>query len=454
MGSLHESDEQLGLAHFLEHACFLKTKAYEKGDMIKFLESVGLEFGADLNAHTSFSETVYKLHVPIDDPNLSVFDESIKILGEWAHNVIIDDSAIETERNVVGEEHRAGLGLHSRLFHGWLQTVFGHDRISKRLPIGGDGSIEGQTCVKHAPPEQFRKFYRDHYRPELAAVIAVGDFSQPHIGGHSKVIHTLEKYLGPNEWPRTPANRFQRASPVQTTAPHVPPPLSDPSTSRSRFAESPRVLIQRDSELKWCSITMGVFMEHMPFAATPRSLKAHLVQDIWFEVLNTRLQKVVEDGGAESEFLHAHSSCDCFEGAHLAEFTCIAPEDAQWSAATLRLSLEVLRLCRFGVLPHELERVRGEYKTSLHSAWASRHDVESTDIVDRLVTHFLHDEATSIRCTDEYRYRLSLRLAELVTLDELKEMSDKMRGLLDDDGPTWVNVKLSSNETPCLGRHV
>ena len=125
-GSLDEEDDQLGLAHFLEHAAFLKLKSFDKGELIKFLESIGAQFGADLNAHTGFSETVYKLNLPLDATDADgapLLARAIAIMGEWASGVVVDDAMVETERNVVQEEHRAGLGCSDRLFRAWLHEA-------------------------------------------------------------------------------------------------------------------------------------------------------------------------------------------------------------------------------------------------------------------------------------------------------------------------------------------
>jgi len=333
---MQESEEQLGLAHFLEHACFLKLKSYDKGELIKFLESAGLDFGADLNAHTSFSETVYKLHVPLDDPDQSILKESIKIMGEWAHELVVDDSMIETERNVVGEEHRAGLGLDDRIYRKWIKCIFGHEKIASRNPIGGDGSIVGQLCVQQASPEQLRKYYKTHYRPELAAIIAVGDFAP--IGGHAPILEMIEEHLGEGAWPRTPPALFSLPPKVSLTAPKAPPPLP----------AGPRILIQRESELQWARVDLGIILPHQPNATTSRTFKAQLIQDLWYSILSNRLEKIVEGGGEDPPFVQASAGYNMFEGTRMAEFSAVAKDEMGESRETAlnKLLVEVLRQCR------------------------------------------------------------------------------------------------------------
>jgi len=112
-GSLLEDDDQLGLAHFVEHMAFNGTKNYPKMELVKTLESFGMRFGADVNASTSFDETLYFLRIPTDDDN--IVDSAFQILEDWAHNVSFDDEEIDKERGVVIEEWRLGLGASSRV---------------------------------------------------------------------------------------------------------------------------------------------------------------------------------------------------------------------------------------------------------------------------------------------------------------------------------------------------
>ena len=394
-GSSNEDEKQLGLAHFLEHAAFLKLKSYDKGELIKFLESVGSEFGAHINAHTSFSETVYKLNIPIsDDANdgvlpdeavavdgkqkdltsehgtkkkdRNVLAESLKILGEWASGIVFDEALVENERNVVGEEHRTGLGLNDRLFKAWLPEVFGHwPAISERLPIGGRGDIDGQRHVRSAPVAELARFYRDHYRPEVAAVVAVGDFKKQ--GGHARVIALIEKHLGPGAWPRTPPETFRRPPRVEKTAPLPPPPPLLPTataTDLPAIARTPRCIIFRDEQVRDCSVEFGIVMPFASFSGTARRLRRQLVRDMWFSVLENRLEKVIENSGATPPFDTADAESWSFEGAPMASFRAWPQEEGRWPLAFERLLVEVLRLARFGILPHELERCRGVFSTA------------------------------------------------------------------------------------------
>ncbi len=166
-GSLLEDEDQLGLAHFVEHMAFNGTKNFEKNDIVDYLQSIGVQFGADLNAYTSFDETVYILPIPTDDP--AILDKGLLVLEDWAHNVTFSDEEIDKERGVVLEEWRLGQGAQQRMRDEYFPILFKDSRYAERLPIGTKEIIEGASY------ETIRKFYRDWYRPDLMAVVAVGD---------------------------------------------------------------------------------------------------------------------------------------------------------------------------------------------------------------------------------------------------------------------------------------
>src|SRR5512140_509905 len=130
-GSILEDDDQQGLAHFVEHMAFNGTKNFPKQELVNFLESVGVRFGADLNAYTSFDETVYKLQVPTDTP--SIVNKAFDILEDWAHLVSFDDKEIDKERGVIIEEWRLGRGAAARLRDKQFPIVFKNSRYAVRL---------------------------------------------------------------------------------------------------------------------------------------------------------------------------------------------------------------------------------------------------------------------------------------------------------------------------------
>ena len=169
-GSILEDDDQQGLAHFVEHMAFNGTRNFPKHEVVSFLESLGMRFGADINAYTSFDETVYMLTVPTDKPE--TMDRALLILEDWAQDVTFDPAEIDKERGVVMEEWRvrrgAGARMQDKVFPIWLKG----SRYADRLPIGKT------EVLQTFKPERLKKFYTDWYRPDLMAVVAVGDFDK------------------------------------------------------------------------------------------------------------------------------------------------------------------------------------------------------------------------------------------------------------------------------------
>jgi zinc protease len=167
-GSVLEEDRERGLAHFVEHMAFNGTRRFAKQELVRYLESVGMRFGPDLNASTSFDETIYQLTLPTDSAD--VLARGFEILGEWAHAVTFESAEVERERPVVIEEWRSGQGADARLRDQQLPLIFRGSRYAERLPIGDT------TVIRHASAADLRAFYERWYRPDLMAVVAVGDF--------------------------------------------------------------------------------------------------------------------------------------------------------------------------------------------------------------------------------------------------------------------------------------
>ena len=171
-GSVHEEEDQRGYAHFLEHMAFNGTARFPRHEIIEFIESSGMRFGADLNAHTGFEETVYKLTVPTDDP--WYLDRGLQVLEDWAGGgITLDSLEVVAERGVVlGEWRLRALRdtAQERIANRILDVLYGESRYRDRLPIGLPELLE------RADPAPLRRFYEAWYRPERMAVIAVGDF--------------------------------------------------------------------------------------------------------------------------------------------------------------------------------------------------------------------------------------------------------------------------------------
>jgi zinc protease len=169
VGSILERDDQRGLAHFMEHMSFNGTKNFPKNDLVHYLQKSGVRFGADLNAYTSFDETVYQLPIPTDDPQL--MKNGLQIMRDWAANATLDQKEIDDERGVVLEEKRLGKGAGERMQEKTFPVILNHSRYADRVPIGID------TVLNNFKRTAILDFYTDWYRPDLQALIVVGDIN-------------------------------------------------------------------------------------------------------------------------------------------------------------------------------------------------------------------------------------------------------------------------------------
>ena len=199
-GSILEDEDQLGMAHFLEHMAFNGTRNFQENDLVRYLQGIGMQFGPDINAHTSFDETVYKLMIPMDKAeNLNT---GLQILEEWAFHMNLFDKDIEEERGIIHEEWRRGLGASRRMMDAAYPDIMYNSLYAQRLPIGTEESIQNSTA------DAIRRYYRDWYRPDLMAVVAVGDFDA------DAVVKKIRDRFSSYENPPLPRERFEAAVPL------------------------------------------------------------------------------------------------------------------------------------------------------------------------------------------------------------------------------------------------
>ena len=200
VGSIMEDDDQLGLAHFVEHMAFNGTENFEKNETVEYLESIGMRFGADLNAFTSYDMTVYMLQVPTEDAE--VLHKGMLILHDWAGGILFEEEAIDMERGVVVEEMRSRRSGDSRVNEEHTKVIYGDTKYADRSPIGK------KEILLNAPYDAFRRFYRDWYRPDLMAIVAVGDFDP------DKMEADIKKMFSKLENPKNPRERTRYTIPM------------------------------------------------------------------------------------------------------------------------------------------------------------------------------------------------------------------------------------------------
>ena len=170
VGSMQEEDSQAGLAHFLEHMAFNGTTNFPGKSMLDYLQDNGIKFGTNINAYTSFDETVYYLN-NIPTTNANLMDSALLVLHDWSSAISLDEEELESERGVIREEWRTRGGAQQRLWDQLLPKMYVDSKYANRMPIG---SID---VINNFKPEEIRDYYHKWYRPDLQGIIVVGDFN-------------------------------------------------------------------------------------------------------------------------------------------------------------------------------------------------------------------------------------------------------------------------------------
>ena len=353
-GSVVEDADQRGLAHFVEHMLFNGTRRFHKNDIVKYLESIGVRFGADLNASTGFDETIYILPVPTDKPGL--LDRAFDILEDWSRAALFDSLEVVAERGVVLEEWRGGLGAESRIRDKQFPVIFRGSRYAERLPIGLP------EVIRAANPAPLRRFYRDWYRPDLMAVIAVGDVDP------ARIERTIRQRFG--TLARPPRARARTGFPVPPNA-------------------SPLVTIATDAEEQ--VTTVGVLYKHPPrVVRTERDYRQSLVAELYNAMFNQRLSELSRK--PDAPFSVASSGYGGFvRGTDAYQLYAVAKEGTALAALEAMLT-EARRVRDHGFLPAELQRAKANLLRGYESAYAERDKSESGAYVNEYVNHFLEGE--------------------------------------------------------------
>ncbi len=403
VGSVVEDDDQLGLAHFLEHMAFNGTENFEKQELVGFMESIGMRLGPGVNAYTSFDETVYQLQLPTDDA--ANMETAFQILQDWATSLTLDAEEIELERGVVIEEWRLGQGAQTRIRDQQFPVILRGSRYAERLPIGTLESIE------NFEPEAVRRFYRDWYRPELMAVVAVGDFDA-------------------SEIERLIVEHFEDL------------PASDDPRERVRHAvpdhDETLFTIATDPELP---LTQVVVYHKMPPEDdwTIGGYRRRIVERLYNDMLNARFQELTLD--ADAPFLTGISQ----HGALIRPMSgymlmaAVVPGGVERGLEAVLVEAE--RVARFGFTETELDRVKTDALRNMERLYTNRDSRNSGAFAAEYIRAFLTGESIP---GVEFEYALYQRFVPEITLDEVNQV-----------GQNWISaanrvVAVSAPEDPAV----
>src|SRR5581483_2580088 len=356
-GSVLEDDDQRGLAHFVEHMEFEGSRHFPGNSITEFLASLGLGIGPDANAATSYDDTQYTLRVPTEVPN--VIDRALTVLEDWAQGATFDPAAIERERGIVLAEWRMHLGAAERTQDKVLRAQLEGSRYADRSPIGTPDVIE------KAQREQLTRFYHDWYRPDLMAVIVVGDVDRDAVAGLIR----------------------QHFSALTSPTPKRPRPFFDvPEHPATKYA------IVTDKETTGTAVQVSDLRP----ARNQGSVGGYrdiMLDELFADMLGDRLDELAQ--GANPPFVRAAANRSLFPAPRTRDqaiLQAIVASDGVTRGLDALLT-ELQRVTRFGFTPSELARAKAAMMAGSERVVTESPDRESASRADEYTRNFLEDEA-------------------------------------------------------------
>lgn len=381
-GSVLEDDDQQGLAHFCEHMAFNGTKNYPKHELVSYLESIGMKFGAEVNAYTSFDETVYGITVPLD--SMKILEKGLLVISDWASNVSFENEEIDKERGVIHEEWRMGQGAQDRMMRKYLPVLFYNSQYAKRLPIGT------MEVIDKCPHDNLKRFYKDWYRPELMAVIVVGDFDV-------KVMETKIKEL----FSKMPKSVNPREKKLFEIPDHNEPLIS----------------IVTDKEAQYTAAQ--IFYKQPEFKKkTINDYKISIAHDLFNSMINKRLQELTLK--PEPPFMQGVAMYTKFLGPKDIYLSVAVTKNAELEKGLEAILLENERVKKFGFTATELEREKKSILKEMEKQYNERDKQKSSSLLQEIKGYFLSQEPAPGM---EFEYELYKKYTPEIKLEEINQFA-------------------------------
>lgn len=359
VGSTLENQDQLGLAHFLEHMAFNGSKNFPGKNMLNYLQSKGIRFGADINAYTSFDETVYNINsIPTSDEAL--MDSVLLALHDWSCALSLEGDEIEAERGVIHEEWRSRNDANTRMFNAVLPQLFDEYQYTQ-MPIGT------MEVVLNFPHEALRSYYEKWYRPDQQGIVIVGDFD----------VDVMEKKV---------IDLFSKIEMPENAAERTYAPVSD--------NVEPKYITFEDPELQRTLIQLSFKKEKLPFEfrnSVEGYVQSYVVESILSAMINNRLSEMSQK--ADCPFVYAGVSFDNYWVAKTKYSfnVTIIPKDDVKSAFEVAMS-EIVRACKTGFNDSELQRVKDQMLSRYEKMYNEREKTDSDDRAQEIIRHFIDNE--------------------------------------------------------------
>ncbi len=384
-GSVLENDNQQGLAHFVEHMSFNGTRDFPKNELVNFLQKSGIRFGADINAYTSFDQTVYQLPLPTDSAKL--FEKGFDILANWAGLDTFDDSEIDKERGVILEEARLrGKNAQERISLQTYPVLFNNSRYAQRIPIGKE------DIIKNFNHQVIKDYYKDWYRPDLQAVVAVGDFDP------QKVLQLIRENFSELK------NPVKERPYIKYTIPVHKQTLVKIVTDK----EQPYTIAQ-------------IIVKH---AGTTTRNTMDLLQNIriglFNNMINARIAELTQKGNPP--FLFAQSSYGGFLASLDAFTSVVVAKPGELEKGIKAVVAENERVQKFGFTQSELDRAKKGVLTAQEQQFKEKDKTRSAVFVNQYQQNFLEGDAIP---SIDFKYNFYKNNIGLITLTEMNALTGK-----------------------------
>ncbi len=383
-GSMQEEDSQQGLAHFVEHMCFNGTKNFEKNALVNFLELTGVRFGADLNAYTSFDETVYMLQLPTDKEGL--VDKGLLVMQDWAGAVTFANEEIDKERGVILSEWRTRLGADERMRQVYWPKIFYKTRYANRLPIGTT------EVITKAPYERLTTFYKDWYRPDLMALVVVGDINVDEIEKKVK-----ERFVALKNPEKSKEKITYEVPGHQETFVGV---ATDPEATRVSFQ-----LIHKHDPIKIKTID---------------DYRNYMMSNIYSRMMSDRYDEIAQK--SDAPFSNAGAGYGSYVRSKDGYFIQATAKENSIEQCIRAVMIEQMRVKKHGFTESEFERAKIAVLRSFEQQFKEADKQTSGRLAMEYVAHFLEEQP--VMGVDK-ELQMAKELIPTLKLAEINQLSEK-----------------------------
>lgn len=362
VGSLQETEHQRGLAHFLEHMAFNGIKHFKSNELIEFLENKGSKFGHDLNAHTSFEETIYKLKIPTKET--SVIDSTLTIMSDWVNGMLLDPLEVEKERGVVLSEWLSKQSPKRQSGQVFLETLLNNSIYNRRTVIGDTVSL------KHFKIEALKAFYEKWYDPSLMAVAVTGD-------------------VNPNEIEQAIIEKFSQI------------PSSFPTATLGEVSnyEKDSLIVYSDEWVKNIELNYIQLQDVFKDVKTEQGYDGYLTRNVLNKLISARLAKLsFKDTSYKSASINISNFLKS-KGALLATVN-LKPESI--SEGINEFNSHFQQIFQYGFTPLEIEKVRKTMLSSFKSKSQEEKPISASGMINQMDQDFFNGNMI-ISLKDEYK---------------------------------------------------